>query len=407
MASILKRGKTYTVIYDRGADESGKRKQAWEGGYTYREALKRKAEIEYAKSKTNGTNKQLRHMTAMEFYELWLPVYRVNWQFSTYRMATDIMNHHVLPYLGEMILTSITPLDIERVLSYIRLKPNLKKNMGQPLSATTVHHTYSYMRLMFNKAVEWGFIDESPVKCKPPKRSSYTPQIWTADMVRSTLDSITDHPMLRLAIHLAFVCSLRIGELLAIRITDIDFDDESITINKTLQRMESETIHALPNHTLYTIFDSQREDSQSCLIIKETKTPSSHRKVYLTQPLIAELKERIRRIESESDYHNWDHNGLLFCVPESGAPVEPKLCQKWFSKWQDRNYVHTRITFHQLRHASTTYKLVIGQGDIKSVQADNGHANIKMTLDHYAGTAEENRRTLTNRIGQHFYSIGK
>ena len=45
MASIIKRKKNYSVVYNY-VDENGETKQKWETWRTHKEALKRKAEIE-------------------------------------------------------------------------------------------------------------------------------------------------------------------------------------------------------------------------------------------------------------------------------------------------------------------------------------------------------------------------
>ena len=45
MASIIKRKKNYSVVYNY-VDENGENKQKWETWHTHKEALKRKAEIE-------------------------------------------------------------------------------------------------------------------------------------------------------------------------------------------------------------------------------------------------------------------------------------------------------------------------------------------------------------------------
>lgn len=45
MASIIKRKKNYSVVYNY-VDENGETKQKWETWHTHKEALKRKAEIE-------------------------------------------------------------------------------------------------------------------------------------------------------------------------------------------------------------------------------------------------------------------------------------------------------------------------------------------------------------------------
>ena len=47
MASIVKRGKTYSVVYYEG--EGSNRHQVWESGLSYSAAKSRKATIEYEK----------------------------------------------------------------------------------------------------------------------------------------------------------------------------------------------------------------------------------------------------------------------------------------------------------------------------------------------------------------------
>lgn len=410
MASITKRGTTYAVVYDNGKDANGKRIQRWESGYTYRQAQKRKVEIEYRKSKSKEPYKNLPDMTLKEFIDLWLPVQRVYWQFNTYTSAESMLRNHVTPYMGDMVLRKIKPYDIDSLLSYLHVRscnnPKRKKQNGT-LSSTSIHHIHGYLRQMFRKAAEWGFVEESPVKCAPPKRNDPHMNIWAAEDVHSALEQMEENPILHLAIHMAFICSLRIGELLAITLDDIDLDDRSISITKTLQRANKEAMDLLVHNEIYTVFEEKIPGCNTALIIKPPKTPSCCRKVFLTASLCNEIRQRIERIKAEAAFYGWEHSGLLFCLPEDGTPIEPKLCQRWFQRWQERNSNLNYISFHRLRHSSTTYKLLVGHGDLKSVQADNGHANIKMTLDHYAMAFEENRRVLVTRMEEHFYNLDK
>ena len=50
------------------------------------------------------------------------------------------------------------------------------------------------------------------------------------------------------------------------------------------------------------------------------------------------------------------------------------------------------VDFHSLRHTSTSVKLVVTNGDIKSVQGDNGHAQAKMVTDTYAEIDDRRRQ---------------
>ena len=60
------------------------------------------------------------------------------------------------------------------------------------------------------------------------------------------------------------------------------------------------------------------------------------------------------------------------------------------------------VVFHSLRATSTTFKLRISGGDIKSVQADNGHRDPKMVTKQYSRIFEEDRLALTSKMQQAF-----
>ena len=53
--------------------------------------------------------------------------------------------------------------------------------------------------------------------------------------------------------------------------------------------------------------------------------------------------------------------------------------------------VYKRQVFHSLRHSSITYKLKLNGGDMKSVQGDSGHAQVKMVADVYSHIIDEDR----------------
>ncbi len=114
------------------------------------------------------------------------------------------------------------------------------------------------------------------------------------------------------------------------------------------------------------------------------------------------MKKRIETINEckkklGKQYHDY---GLLFCH-DNGDPIEPNLLEKWFTAWQQKyakDLEVPQLVFHGLRHSSTTYKLVESQGDIKSVQADSGHADAKILLDVYAHIMQNNRLNLVKKM---------
>lgn len=61
------------------------------------------------------------------------------------------------------------------------------------------------------------------------------------------------------------------------------------------------------------------------------------------------------------------------------------------------------VVFHSFRHSSITYKLKLNGGDMKSVQGDSGHAQVKMVADVYSHIIDDDRRINAQRFEEQFY----
>jgi len=102
---------------------------------------------------------------------------------------------------------------------------------------------------------------------------------------------------------------------------------------------------------------------------------------------------------------DFSDNDLVFSL-DDGTPVEPHLLEKWFKQWQERTTLSlpVRIDFHSMRHSSTTYKLRISNGDIKSVQGDTGHRSAEMVVNTYAHMQDANRHFMMKTLENSFYT---
>ena len=63
-----------------------------------------------------------------------------------------------------------------------------------------------------------------------------------------------------------------------------------------------------------------------------------------------------------------------------------------------------KVVFHSLRHTSITYKLKLNSGDMKSVQGDSGHAQLKMVADVYSHIIDDDRCLNAQRMEEAFYA---
>lgn len=104
MASIIKRGKSYSVVHYEG--EGKDRHQVWESGLSYSAAKTRKVQLEMEEA--NNTHIDQNNITVSEFLHEFLQKYgEKKWVASTYDGNVGLLENYVYPYLGDKKLRSI------------------------------------------------------------------------------------------------------------------------------------------------------------------------------------------------------------------------------------------------------------------------------------------------------------
>lgn len=87
----------------------------------------------------------------------------------------------------------------------------------------------------------------------------------------------------------------------------------------------------------------------------------------------------------------------------NGRPYEERLIAQKFKALIEEHGLKP-VVFHSLRHSSTSLKLKISGGDIKSVQGDTGHSQARMVTDVYSHSFDEGRKDLARRMEAQFFS---
>ena len=96
----------------------------------------------------------------------------------------------------------------------------------------------------------------------------------------------------------------------------------------------------------------------------------------------------------------YDYN-IVMSLP-NGRPMEGQVISRSFKRLIRKNNLPD-VVFHSLRHSSTTYKLKLNGGDMKSVQGDTGHEQLKMVSDVYSHILDEDRRHNAEMFEDAFY----
>ena len=413
MASIVKRGKKYSVIYY--AKINGENKQQWETYNSYTEAKKRKSEVEHEQTENIFIPNQKK--TVRELMEDFVNIYgEKNWSLSTYSANIGLIDNYVNPLIGDDQIQKVTPLSIDNYFKRLKkteaVDTPYRKARSKYVGNSVIENCYKILRCAFGQAVKWEMIKRNPFELVDKPKIKYKKRdIWKAEDIRKALNECTNS-RLYIAMNLSFACSLRLGEILGLQksnvhVTDKDIEDDNayVFIDKELQRASKDAIDKLDSKDIIFKFPTVNSNTKTQLVLKTPKTESSIRKVWLPRTVAYILQKYIKRQEELKDYlqeEYYDYDLLISLA--SGRPYEERLITKSFNKLKDKSGL-PNVVFHSLRHSSTTYKLKINNGDLKATQSDTGHAEIDMITKVYAHILDEDRKVNAQRFDDEFYKL--
>ena len=412
MASIRKQGSKYYVYYYhpllKKAD--GKPEQQYEDFYDEASAISRKDEIEHQIK--SGYFKTPANMTVEDYFKLkFVPLYAVvKWKFKTYDTNMSFWNNDILPYFKNMRVSKVTPADVEKFLIVMRKKKvrNMKNTPEEErpyLSETTIRYVFTLVHCFFQKAVQWDDLEKSPVKSDKPGTNNTQRDFWLPERFEDALADIEDE-LLHLAIHIAFRCTLRIGEVCALNWENINYEAKTASIEKTLQRVTLDALEKISPKEVFHVYPPIRKDSMSRLILTTPKSDFGVRVNTMSEHLCEELRQRQLKVTMDKVRYGKkynDHN-LVFCYSD-GRPIEPGKLSRKFAAWQKQHGIEDvgSVDFHSIRISSTSLKLAVSGGDVKSAQKDLGEKTTHMVLSTYARSLDKQHTAMNEKFDEFFY----
>ena len=317
--------------------------------------------------------------------------------------------------IGETPLSEINNHFMEKYYASLLKMPAVKstRNMDgdKMITAATVHQIHKVLRSCFRQAVKWEMMDKNPaIDATLPKYKAEEREIWTAEMLMQAIDAC-ENKWLKVAFHLAFAATVRIGELLGLTWDCVDVSEEAIAenrayifINKQVERVSRNAVDELDSKEVILIFPSQRKNNKTVRLLKTPKTDTSERKVYIPK-FVAQILVDIKKEQDElkdilgSEYQDYN----LVMATTFGLSIGDSYLRDQMQKVIDEQGL-SDVVFHSLRHTSVTYKLKLSGGDIKAVQGDSGHAQADMVTEVYGHIIDEDRRKNAQRMEDAFYN---
>jgi integrase len=318
---------------------SGKRRRETVYGATKKEVQDKLRDLQ---AKAADGRLDQTDMSAKNFLELWLGHIKPNVRAGTFKRYEIVVRKHLIPHLGNRALADLTAWDVAQL--YRKLEEG-----GVP--GPTRHVAGTKLRQALRYAVRLALIHSSPAdRIDVPKLKRRVVRPLDVQQVQALLVAARQDRLYAIYV-LALDTGARISELLALSWEDLDEARGELRIDKSLEA---------------------GKDRRP----KECKTRAGRRRVLLSAPTLAALREHRAHMAAEG--HG---SPIMFPLSKGG----------YMNQWVvlERHYYPTlaraglpRFRFHDLRHTCAT--MLLGKVNIKVVSERLGHANVKITLDTYS-----------------------
>lgn len=304
-------------------------------------------------------------------YQEWLKVWLVYYvqptaKSKTYEDYKYLSETHISPHVGDMEMSEITTIALQKMVSNLLREGN--KLSGKGLSSNTVNTIITVMQSSFRTALNIGEIADNPTdKIKRPKKAEKRVECFSVIDQRKIEQSVMEHNKPKMfGVLLCLYTGLRIGELLALEWSDVDFEKGLLSVNKSCR--------------------DNKSGKGEKRIVDSPKTNTSRRVIPLPKQLLPILRKHKAKTKT------------IWVISEKEKPISVRSYQRSFELLL-KNAGIAHKGFHALRHTFATRAIECGM-DVKTLSEILGHKNPTVTLNLYVHSLMEHKKEMMNRIGK-------
>ncbi len=304
--------------------------------------------------------------TVREIAAAWKEYKRPYVKQSTMAAYVLILENHVLPYFGDG-----DSLHEQAVQAFVLHK------LESGLSVKTIKDILIVLKMIMKFGVknEWMNYYEWDIKY-PTTSTNKELEVLSVANHRKILNYIQSHfTFTGLGIYISLSTGLRIGEICALKWSDINVTDGTITVSRTIER----------------IYIIEGEEKHTELVINTPKTKNSCREIPMNKELLAMIKP-LKKVVNDNFY----------VLTNDERPTEPRTYRNYYKGLMAKLDI-PKLKYHGLRHSFATRCIEAGC-DYKTVSVLLGHSNISTTLNLYVHPNMEQKKRCITKM---FKSLGK
>ena len=304
--------------------------------------------------------------TIKEIAVAWLEYKRPFVKDSTFAAYALTVQNHIVPAFGESC--ELPETDVQQFV--------LQK-LANGISVKTIKDILIVLKMVMKYGVKQSWLLHAEWDIKYPTTStSKELEVLSVANHRKILNYIQSHfSFMGLGIYISLGTGLRIGEICALKWSDINVTDGTITVSRTIER----------------IYIIEGEKKHTELIISTPKTKNSCREIPMSKELLAMVKP-LKKVVNEDFY----------VLTNDERPTEPRTYRNYYNGLMVKLDI-PKLKYHGLRHSFATRCIEAGC-DYKTVSVLLGHSNISTTLNLYVHPNMEQKKRCITKM---FKSLGK
>ncbi|MCM1415703.1 MAG: site-specific integrase [bacterium] len=321
-------------------------------GHTYEEAKQKRLVLisgfqnQSVKADADKSRQQiLQNILFRTVAEGWLETIRSRHKASTYEKYSMIYHRHLEETLGKMMIGDITESFVKQFS--VSLSDSLQRSIY-----CVLNQILKYASAQYSAKIPCIQKPASNAGNKKIKVYTKTEQARILSTVWRQMD------IFKMAVFLSLLTGLRLGELCALKWSDIDFEEKTLSIKRTVQRLRAKD-----------------GNKKTVLMETEPKSSGSSREI----PLLDASINLLLSFQNGGEY-----------IFGGDRPLDPRTMQNRYKRIIKEAGVAYK-NFHTLRHTYAT-NCMDGGADAKALSEMLGHSNIQTTMNYYVHPSIDTKR---------------